>query len=62
MTADQLTAEFETLQGELKSFLLRITTSVQDAEDIVQDTYLKAHSKIDIFRGESSWKTCIFRH
>lgn len=60
MTADEFTAEFETFQGELKSFLLRITTSVQDAEDLVQEAYLKAHSKIDTFRGESSLKTWVF--
>ena len=57
MTADQLTGEFETFQGELKSFLLRMTASVQDAEDLMQETYLKARSKIDTFRGESSLKT-----
>jgi RNA polymerase sigma-70 factor, ECF subfamily len=60
MTADQLTGEFETFQGELKSFLLRMTASVQDAEDLVQETYLKARSKIDSFRGESSLKTWVF--
>jgi RNA polymerase sigma-70 factor, ECF subfamily len=60
MTANQLTQEFESFQGELKSFLLRITTSAQDAEDLVQDTYLKAQAKIETFRGESSLKTWIF--
>jgi RNA polymerase sigma-70 factor, ECF subfamily len=60
MTTDQLTVEFELFQRELKSFLLRMTTSVQDAEDIVQETYLKAHSKIDSFRGDSSLKTWVF--
>jgi RNA polymerase sigma-70 factor (ECF subfamily) len=60
MTTDQLTIEFETFQRELKSFLLRMTTSVQDAEDLVQETYLKAQSKIDTFRGESSLKTWVF--
>ena len=60
MMTDQLIAEFETLQGELKSFLLRMTASVQDAEDIVQDTYIKAQAKIHTFRGESSLKTWIF--
>ena len=57
---DDLTAEFETFQGELKSFILRMTASVQDAEDIVQDTYLKARSKLSTFRGESSLKTWVF--
>ena len=60
MTADELTAEFETFQGELKSYVLRMTASAQDAEDIVQDTYIKAHSKIVTFRGESSLKTWVF--
>jgi RNA polymerase sigma-70 factor (ECF subfamily) len=60
MRTDQLTAEFETFHGELRSFLLRMTASVQDAEDIVQETYLKAHSKLDTFRGESSLKTWVF--
>ncbi len=60
MTSDQLTAEFEIFQGELRSFILRMTASVQDAEDIVQDTYLKARSKLDSFRGESSLKTWVF--
>jgi RNA polymerase sigma-70 factor (ECF subfamily) len=60
MTVDELATQFITIQGELKSFLLRMTTSVQDTEDIVQDTYIKAQAKIDTFRGESSLKTWIF--
>ena len=60
MIADELTTQFETFQGELKSFLLRMTASVQDTEDILQDTYLKAHSKLDTFRGEASLKTWVF--
>jgi RNA polymerase sigma-70 factor (ECF subfamily) len=60
MSTDELATEFETFQGELKSFLLRMTASVQDSEDIVQDTFLKAQAKIHTFRGESSLKTWIF--
>lgn len=60
MTTDELTNQFITFQAELKSFLLRMTASVQDAEDILHDTYLKAHSKIGTFRGESSLKTWVF--
>jgi RNA polymerase sigma-70 factor, ECF subfamily len=60
MTADELSTQFMSIQGELKSFLLRMTASVQDVEDILQDTYLKAHAKVDTFRGESSLKTWIF--
>ena len=60
MTTDELTTQFVTFQGELKSFLLRMTASMQDAEDIVQETYVKAATKIDTFRGESSLKTWVF--
>lgn len=60
MTTDKLLLEFETFQGELKSFILRMTASVQDTEDIVQEAYLKAHAKIDSYRRESSLKTWVF--
>ena len=60
MTIDDFAIEFETFSGELKSFILRMTASVQDAEDIVQETYIKAHAKIDTFRGESTLKTWVF--
>lgn len=60
MTTDKLLIEFETFRGELKSYILRVTASIQDAEDIVQETYLKAHTKLDTFRGESSLKTWVF--
>lgn len=48
------------LRGQLKSYLLRITASVPDAEDIVQDTYIRALNKLDTFRGDSSLKTWLF--
>ena len=60
MRVDNLAFEFETFRGELKSFLLRLTASVQDSEDIVQETYIKAQAKIDSFRGDSSLKTWVF--
>ena len=52
--------EFESLRSELKSFLLRMTASVADSEDLLQDTYLKVHANIDSFREESSFKTWVF--
>jgi RNA polymerase sigma-70 factor (ECF subfamily) len=60
MTRDQLTVEFGKCSGLLKSYILRITASVADAEDIVQDTYLRASEKLDSFREESSVKTWLF--
>ena len=60
MDNQQFTTEFEKFKDQLKSFLLRMSTSRQDAEDLVQDTYLKALEKLDTFRGESSLKTWVF--
>jgi RNA polymerase sigma-70 factor, ECF subfamily len=60
MTIEQLTKEFELARPQLKSYILRITASVEDTEDIVQDSFIKASEKIDTFRGDSSVKTWIF--
>jgi RNA polymerase sigma-70 factor (ECF subfamily) len=60
MTTDQFTKEFEESRKQLKSYILRITASKADAEDIVQDTYIKAYKGLASFRGESSMKTWLF--
>lgn len=59
-----MSATIETLIGqhrnELKSFLYRFTTSREDAEDIAQETCIKALDKFNTFRGESTFKTWFF--
>ena len=60
MTIEQFTDEFETSRSHLKSYMLRITASKEDTEDIVQDTFIKASSNIQTFKGESTVKTWIF--
>jgi RNA polymerase sigma-70 factor (ECF subfamily) len=60
MTADLFNREFEGVLGQLKSYLLRITASVADAEDIAQDTYIKGLEKRETFKGESTLKTWLF--
>jgi RNA polymerase sigma-70 factor, ECF subfamily len=60
ITTEQLAKEFERSAGQLKSYILRITASVADAEDIAQDTYIKAAEKLDTFKGQSSLKTWVF--
>ncbi|HEY4323898.1 MAG TPA: RNA polymerase sigma factor [Mucilaginibacter sp.] len=60
MTTEQLTKEFERSRGKLKSYILRITASVADTEDIVQDTYIKAREKFNTFSGRSSIKTWLY--
>ena len=60
MTVERLNVEFESFRGQLESFILRMTASVEDTQDIVQDTYLRAHDKIDSFSERSSIKTWVF--
>ena len=60
MTAEEFNLEFQTIAPPLKSYLLRITASVHDAEDIVHDTYIKALDKLYTFRHESTIKTWLF--
>ncbi|MEZ5040391.1 MAG: RNA polymerase sigma factor [Saprospiraceae bacterium] len=59
-TPTELADTFEQFKGQLKSYLLRMTASVPDTEDILQDTYLKAHTKLSSFKGEASLKTWVF--
>ena len=60
MTIEELTREFELARPQLKSYILRITASIEDTEDIAQDSFIKASQKIDTFHGDSSVKTWIF--
>jgi RNA polymerase sigma-70 factor (ECF subfamily) len=60
MNKEQFAEEFERSSGQLKSFILRITASVADAEDIVQDTFIKGAEKLDTFKGHSSLRTWLF--
>lgn len=60
MTTEQLSKEFELCHKQLKSYILRITASVADTEDIVHDTFIKAMEKLDSFKGQSSLKTWLF--
>jgi len=60
MNIEQFTSEFELVRPQLCSYILRMTASIEDTEDIVQDTFIKASSKLETFRGKSSLKTWIF--
>lgn len=57
---EQYGQEFQQFSGQLRSFLFRLTTHRQDAEDLFQDTFLKAFEKLDLFHGKSSFKTWVF--
>ncbi len=60
MDKQALLEEFQSSKDQLKSYILRITTSIEDTEDIIQDTFIKAQLKLDTFKGESSLKTWLF--
>lgn len=60
MTTEQLSKIFEESSGQLKSYILRITASVADTEDIVHDSFIKATEKLNTFNGKSSLKTWLF--
>ena len=57
---ETFTSEFEKIKPQLKSYILRMTASIQDTEDILQDTWIKASTNITSFKGASSLKTWVF--
>jgi RNA polymerase sigma-70 factor, ECF subfamily len=56
--------EFDRLVNQhidaLQSFLYRLTASKEDAEDLSQETLLRAFKKINTYRHEASFKTWLF--
>jgi RNA polymerase sigma-70 factor (ECF subfamily) len=48
-------------QDRLYPTLLRLVGSAEDAEDVLQDTFVRAFEKIDQFHGESSFYTWVYR-
>jgi RNA polymerase sigma-70 factor (ECF subfamily) len=51
----------EATSASLYSLLLRILNDEQDAEDVLQETYIKAFAALPTFEGRSSLKTWLFR-
>lgn len=47
-------------KNKLYALALKMTANEQDAQDIVQDTLLKAIDKIDQFRGDASFGTWLY--
>jgi RNA polymerase sigma-70 factor (ECF subfamily) len=60
ITIELFNGEFEKCKSQLKSFILRITASVPDTEDILQDTYIRGIEKLSTFEERSSLKTWLF--
>jgi RNA polymerase sigma-70 factor (ECF subfamily) len=51
---------FGGFQGQLRSYLYRLTADRNDAEDLTHDAFVKAFDKIASFQGKSSLKTWVF--
>jgi RNA polymerase sigma-70 factor (ECF subfamily) len=48
-------------QGRLYPTILRLSGSSEDAEDILQDAFVRAYEKLAQFQGDSSFYTWIYR-
>ncbi len=60
MTSEAFNQAFDDCKDQLRAYILRMTASLHDTEDLVQDTWERANHKLATFREESSLKTWIF--
>ncbi|GIP28624.1 hypothetical protein J23TS9_37540 [Paenibacillus sp. J23TS9] len=52
---------FENLKPELTSFCYRMLGSIDDADDAVQETFIRVWQSWHSFRQDSSFKTWVYR-
>ncbi len=55
---DQLIQRY---QGRLYSTIYHMTSNHEDANDLAQETFIKAHSALKNFKGDSSFYTWVYR-
>jgi len=51
----------ERYSASIHSLICRIIPSKEDAEELTQDTFMKAFRKLDTFKGDCSFSTWLFR-
>lgn len=47
--------------GRLYTLIVRMVASAETAEDLLQEVFLNAHRKVNLFRGDSSLGTWLYR-
>src|SRR3569833_731517 len=52
---------FAEFQSQLKSYLYRLLTDRDDADDLAHDTFIRAFTKLSGFNRESALKTWVFQ-
>ena len=52
---------FRKYQGPIYNYLLRMTQNQAEAEDLTQETFVRAHRSLPTFRGEASLSTWLYR-
>lgn len=57
----ELTALARSQRGQLFALSLQLLGSASDAEDVVQETLLRAHRSLPAFRGECSLRSWLYR-
>lgn len=58
---DAFTNFVDQTSGQIYHLLLRMLANEQDAEDALQETYIKAYQALPRFEGRSSLKTWLYR-